>query len=162
MNADGAREARRHLVRRFYASDRSVPENPSEFDALCGLIRGLGKKTYTHILRNWASVEAFACDEAAPEKISDARTLRAWSEVRSHALALGLLPRTESSQQKDARNGEVPRLLTAQQVSEGTGLARQRVYELTRLGLIPHVKVGASYRYAADQLQEWVQAGGTP
>ncbi len=61
-----------------------------------------------------------------------------------------------------SRATSIPRLLTAAQVSEAAeNLPKGRVYELTRKGLIPHVRIGASYRYPEDQLLEWIRNGGT-
>ena len=55
----------------------------------------------------------------------------------------------------------LPRLLTAREVSEATGLAPWRIYELSRDGNIPAVSVGRSYRYSAPALLEWIENGGT-
>lgn len=55
------------------------------------------------------------------------------------------------------KDTKLPRLLTAREVSEATGLKRQRVYELTRMGLIPAMRIGASYRYPEDQLLQWIR-----
>ena len=55
----------------------------------------------------------------------------------------------------------LPRLLTAREVAQATGLALARVYELTRRGEVPHVRFGRSVRYDADVMIEWLRAGGT-
>ena len=55
----------------------------------------------------------------------------------------------------------LPRLLSAREVSEATGLPTWRIYELSRNGEIPTVSVGRSYRYAAPAVRRWIEAGGT-
>lgn len=55
----------------------------------------------------------------------------------------------------------LPRLLTAREVSEATGLPTWRVYELSRNGDIPAVALGRSYRYSAPALRSWIESGGT-
>lgn len=55
----------------------------------------------------------------------------------------------------------LPRLLTARDVEEATGLPRWRIYELSRRGDIPTVSVGRSYRYPAPALRRWIEDGGT-
>lgn len=54
----------------------------------------------------------------------------------------------------------LPRLLTATEVAEQTGLPLSSVYELTRRDMIPHVKLGRAYRYSAPAVAEWIEAGG--
>jgi excisionase family DNA binding protein len=51
-------------------------------------------------------------------------------------------------------------LLTAVEVSERTGLPLQRVYELCRREMIPHVRVGRQVRVAPSALREWIERGG--
>jgi excisionase family DNA binding protein len=55
----------------------------------------------------------------------------------------------------------LPRLLTADEVSEQTGIPLWRVYALTRSGAIPHVRIGRACRYSAEQLAAWLASGGT-
>lgn len=53
------------------------------------------------------------------------------------------------------------RLLKAEQVAEQWGLSVQRVYELSRKGEIPVVRLGdRQYRYSADELENFVKSGG--
>ena len=40
-------------------------------------------------------------------------------------------------------------------------LSTAALYELTRRGQIPHVKIGRRYRYLRHQLDEWLLSGGT-
>ena len=56
----------------------------------------------------------------------------------------------------------LPRLLTAEQVSTLTGLPRSTIYELSRRGELPVVKIGArALRYSAPAVAEWIANGGT-
>jgi len=55
----------------------------------------------------------------------------------------------------------LPRLITAREVSESTGLSLRRIYELSRTGVIPHVRLGRSVRFSATELSSWFQEGGT-
>ena len=53
------------------------------------------------------------------------------------------------------------KILKAKDVSEWLGIDAQRVYELTRRGLLPHVKIGdRQYRYVEKDIDEWLRAGG--
>lgn len=53
-------------------------------------------------------------------------------------------------------------LKTAEQVSEQLGLKPQRVYELCRQGILPHVRLGRQIRIVEEQLNEWLLNGGSP
>ena len=57
--------------------------------------------------------------------------------------------------------GELPRLLTAEELAAQIGLSRFRLYELCRGGLIPHVRVGRSIWFDPKAVAEWIAAGGT-
>jgi excisionase family DNA binding protein len=52
-------------------------------------------------------------------------------------------------------------LLTAKQVSESLRLPLQRIYELTRKGTLPHVRIHRQVRYSSDALRRWIEQGGT-
>ena len=52
-------------------------------------------------------------------------------------------------------------LLTAKQVSESLSLPLQRIYELTRNGTLPHVRILRQVRYSPDALRKWIERGGT-
>lgn len=54
----------------------------------------------------------------------------------------------------------LPRLLKASEVSEQTGLPEWRVYELSRMGVLPCVRLGRSYRYDPAALREFIAGGG--
>jgi excisionase family DNA binding protein len=47
-------------------------------------------------------------------------------------------------------------LLTAEQVAECLGISVRMVYELTRQGRIPHVKLGRYYRYRPEAIEAWL------
>ena len=52
-------------------------------------------------------------------------------------------------------------LLTAKEVAAEWQIPLSRVYELTRCGLIPHLKIGArQLRFDPDSLREWKARGG--
>lgn len=53
------------------------------------------------------------------------------------------------------------RLLTAKEVSESFNLPLQRVYDLTRRGAIPVVRILRQYRYEPNALAKFVETGGT-
>jgi len=56
---------------------------------------------------------------------------------------------------------ELPRLLTAQQVADMTGIPLSRVYELARTGDMPVVRMGRAMRFSAPALLKWINSGGT-
>ena len=58
-------------------------------------------------------------------------------------------------------NTTLPRLLTARQVAEDTGLPLARVYELAREGAMPCVRLGRAMRFDAEELRSWLANGGT-
>ena len=52
-------------------------------------------------------------------------------------------------------------LLTAKEVAAEWQIPLSRVYELTRRGLIPYLKLGArQLRFDPDSLREWRERGG--
>ncbi len=55
----------------------------------------------------------------------------------------------------------LPRLLTAKAVEAATGIPTWRIYELTRSGDIPHVRLGRAVRYPAAEVTRWIERGGT-
>ena len=52
-------------------------------------------------------------------------------------------------------------MLTAPAVAKILSVPQHRVYELTRQGILPHVRIGRQVRYPQDRLAEWIAAGGT-
>jgi predicted DNA-binding transcriptional regulator AlpA len=46
----------------------------------------------------------------------------------------------------------IPRLLSAREVSEATGLSIWRIHELSRLNALPNVKLGRSRWFTAELL----------
>ena len=61
-----------------------------------------------------------------------------------------------------ATNRELPRLLTAQELEEHFGsVSLQRIYRLTREGVIPHVRLGRAIRFNPQAVNLWLSAGGS-
>lgn len=57
---------------------------------------------------------------------------------------------------------DLPKLLTAQELADRLEtVSVHRIYELTREGSIPHVRLGRAVRYSASAVAEWLEAGGT-
>ncbi len=53
------------------------------------------------------------------------------------------------------------KLKTAKEISELLNLNQQRIYELTRRDLIPHIKIGnRQYRYSEVEIEKWLIEGG--
>jgi excisionase family DNA binding protein len=52
------------------------------------------------------------------------------------------------------------RLLTAKEVAAILGVKPARVYELSRIKLLPTVRMGRQVRYDESALLEWIKAGG--
>ena len=53
------------------------------------------------------------------------------------------------------------KVLLAKDVAQWLNIDVQRVYELTRRKLIPHVKVGErQYRYLESNIEKWLHDGG--
>lgn len=51
------------------------------------------------------------------------------------------------------------RLLTADDIAQRWQVSRDLVYELTRQGRIPVVKLGRCYRYKLDQIEAYENGG---
>ena len=56
----------------------------------------------------------------------------------------------------------LPPLLTAAELSQQWNYPKNRIYELTRSGQLPVVRIGRAVRYCPDQIRSWVEAGGSP
>lgn len=53
------------------------------------------------------------------------------------------------------------KILKAKQVAEWLGIDVQRVYEITRRDLFPHIKIAdRQYRYSETAIQKWLENGG--
>ena len=52
------------------------------------------------------------------------------------------------------------RLLTAKEVAAILCVKPARVYELSRIKLLPTVRIGRQVRYDESALLEWIKAGG--
>jgi excisionase family DNA binding protein len=55
----------------------------------------------------------------------------------------------------------LPRLATAKEISDQTGLTLPRVYELARTGQMPVVKLGRAMRFDPEIVAEFFRNGGT-
>lgn len=53
------------------------------------------------------------------------------------------------------------RLLTAKEVAAIQGAKPARVYELSRIKLVPTVRIGRQVRYDEGALREWINAAGS-
>lgn len=53
------------------------------------------------------------------------------------------------------------RLYTAKDVAQLLLVSEQRVYDLCKKALIPHIKLGRQIRFHPVQIDEWLAAGGT-
>jgi len=54
------------------------------------------------------------------------------------------------------------KILQAKEVGEWLNIDVQRVYEITRRGLLPHIKIAdRQYRYSQSAIQKWIDEGGT-
>jgi len=52
------------------------------------------------------------------------------------------------------------RLLTAPEVAAILRVKTARVYEMSRIKILPTVRMGRQVRYDEDALREWIRAGG--
>ena len=52
------------------------------------------------------------------------------------------------------------RLLTATDVAERLGVTEDAVYRLTRLKVLPSVRVGRLIRFDEQTLEAWIEMGG--
>jgi excisionase family DNA binding protein len=52
------------------------------------------------------------------------------------------------------------KLVSTTTVAKRLGIANARVYELARLGLIPHVRIGRTVRFDTERVEAWIRDGG--
>lgn len=59
------------------------------------------------------------------------------------------------------KNGDqlVRNILTIKEVAEYLRLSEAKVYELARDGSIPAMRIGKSWRFQKDLLEEWIRKG---
>ena len=57
--------------------------------------------------------------------------------------------------------GSLPRLLTAHEVADQTGLPLSRIYELAREEILPSIRLGRAMRFDGATLRAFLSAGGT-
>ncbi len=54
------------------------------------------------------------------------------------------------------------KLMKAKDIADWFDMDVQRVYELTRRDLLPHIQVAdRQYRYSPSAIQRWINEGGT-
>ena len=51
-----------------------------------------------------------------------------------------------------------PLLWTARDAARALAISERKLWSLTKEGTIPHVKIGRSVRYPADELRDWLAA----
>ena len=52
------------------------------------------------------------------------------------------------------------KLMAAEQVADLLGVGVHRVYELSRLNILPHIRLGRQLRYSPKQIQNFIENGG--
>lgn len=62
----------------------------------------------------------------------------------------------------DLYRSERPEMLRAPVVADLLGIRIQMVYQLTRSGELPHVRLARSVRYPSHKLLEYIENGGNP
>jgi len=53
-------------------------------------------------------------------------------------------------------------LLDVAQVAERLGVTPKRVYYYVARGFLPTVRIGRQIKFSSDQIERWIEAGGTP
>lgn len=51
---------------------------------------------------------------------------------------------------------DLPLMLSVQETAIVTGYGQQRIRELCRAGLMPHVRLGRAYRIPKEALRTWI------
>ncbi len=54
------------------------------------------------------------------------------------------------------------RLLLAKEAADLLRVSENRLYDLAKRGMVPHVHLGRQLRFPEDRLLAWVEAGGSP
>ena len=49
-------------------------------------------------------------------------------------------------------------LMTAREAAQALAISPRKLWDLTKHGDIPHVRIGRSVRYAPADLQSWIEA----
>jgi hypothetical protein len=65
-----------------------------------------------------------------------------------------------ASQENAPLIAEPERLLTADVAADWLGITKARLYELSRLGKVPTVRLGRSFRYSPGALRAFIEHGG--
>lgn len=53
------------------------------------------------------------------------------------------------------------RLKKVEEIAEQLQVKKSRLYELTRLGIIPSVRLGRQIRFDPKAIEEWINSGGS-
>ena len=53
-------------------------------------------------------------------------------------------------------------LMNVEQVAEKLGVTPKRVYYYCAQGFLPHVHIGRQIKFSSDQIEGWIERGGTP
>ncbi len=90
-----------------------------------------------------------------PGLIGEAEALKArlWARLQECAAPVG------SASPRQVTNGS-HRLLTAGQAAERLEVTLTRLYELTKTGALPAVRIGRQIRFSPEALNEWIDGGG--
>lgn len=52
-------------------------------------------------------------------------------------------------------------LIDAEPATEILGISKARLYQLCRMNIIPHVRIGRQIRFNVEHLENWINSGGT-
>lgn len=52
------------------------------------------------------------------------------------------------------------KLVSVHAVAEMLGVSQQRVYDLARQNILPHVRLGRVIRFDLEAVEAWINAGG--
>ena len=52
---------------------------------------------------------------------------------------------------------EAPLLLDAVRAAEALAISPRKLWELTKSGAVPHIRVGRCLRYPVDELRRWIE-----
>lgn len=53
-------------------------------------------------------------------------------------------------------------LMNVEQVAERLGVNAKRIYYYCERGFLPHIRIGRQIKFSSDQIDHWLEHGGTP
>ncbi len=53
-------------------------------------------------------------------------------------------------------------LMSAEEVAKLLGVSTKQIYYYCRQGTCPHIRIGRQVKFSSDQIDRWLDAGGTP